>query len=83
MNPIHLIIVTPQGLLVDRQVAKVFLPGSYSPFEVLKDHAPMISSLSKGSVRFFSEEPEEEQGIAIASGFVEVLDNTVTVAAEL
>lgn len=83
MNPIHLIIVTPQGVLVDRQVAKVFLPGTFSPFEVLKDHAPLISSLSKGNVRFVAEDPVEELGVAISSGFVEVRDNTVTVAAEV
>ena len=82
MNPIRLIVITPEGTLVDKEVEKVFLPGSLSPFEVLKDHAPLISVLEKGRVRYCAEGGQMEE-IAILSGFVEVRDNKVTVAVEV
>jgi F-type H+-transporting ATPase subunit epsilon len=51
------------------------------PFEVLKDHAPLISSLEKGDIVYVSE--GREQRLPIASGFVEVRDNQVDVCVEL
>ena len=48
---------------------------------VLRNHAPLITSLEKGEVKYDSE--GVEGSVAIASGFVEVKDNTVTVCAEV
>ena len=77
---IHLIVVSPLGLVFDGFTTAVVLPGSKGSFEVLKDHAPLISSLEKGDIRYY------EDGVAkyipIESGFVEVLDNEVSVAIE-
>ena len=48
---------------------------------VLRNHAPLITSLERGEVNYESE--GVEGSVAIASGFVEVKDNTVTVCAEV
>jgi len=75
-------IVTPQGTLFSCDNARgVFLPGTLGPFEVLKGHAPIISSLDAGEVRCVL--PEGTKAIPIASGFVEVKADTVTVCAEV
>lgn len=75
-------IVTPQGTLFACDNASgVFLPGSYGPFEVLKGHAPIISSLDAGEVRCVL--PDGTKAVAIASGFVEVKNDVVTVCAEV
>ena len=78
---IFLRIMTTEKTLVEKAVSKVSLPGSRSAFMVLRNHAPLITSLEKGEVKYDSE--GVEGSVAIASGFVEVKDNTVTVCAEV
>jgi F-type H+-transporting ATPase subunit epsilon len=78
---IRLHIVSPEGTVVEQAVSAVTLPGTVGPFEVLKDHAPLISSLEKGDIVYVSE--GGEQRFPIASGFVEVRDNQVDVCVEL
>jgi F-type H+-transporting ATPase subunit epsilon len=74
-------IMTPEKILVEKTVSKVSLPGSRSAFMVLRNHAPLITSLEKGQVKYVSEGTEES--MSIASGFVEVNENVVTVCAEV
>ena len=80
-NAIALHIVSPEGTLVETEVSAVTLPGSLAPFEVLKDHAPLISSLDQGDIVYVNE--SGEQRLPIASGFVEVRDNQVEVCVEV
>ena len=81
MAPIHLLVISPEDTLADVRVQSVTLPGVVSPFQVLKDHGALITSLDAGSVRW-QPEKGEEQSLPIRSGFVEVLDNTVSVYVE-
>ena len=78
---IRLSVLTPQETIYDGLVEKVELPGEKGRFMVLKNHAPVISSLSSGDVVYTSE--GNEARIAISSGFVRVNDNQVTVCAEV
>ena len=80
-NAIALHIVSPEGTLVETEVSAVTLPGSLAPFEVLKDHAPLISSPDQGDIVYVNE--NDEQRLPIASGFVEVRDNQVEVCVEV
>ena len=59
----------------------VTLPGAAGSFTVLKDHAPIVTALVKGNVRYVSEGKEEL--VPIKEGFAEVQNNTVTVCAEV
>ena len=81
MDVIQLHIVSPEGTLVEQAVSAVTLPGTLGPFEVLKNHAALISSLEKGEIVYVSE--GAEQRLPIASGFVEVRDNQVDVCVEV
>ena len=81
MKDIRLNIITPESVLVDEMVDNVTLPGTMGSFQVLKDHAALLSSLTKGNVRYVSEGKASE--IAIRNGFVEVLDNVVSVCVEI
>ncbi len=81
MDPMQLHILSPEGTLADVAVSAVTLPGSQAPFEVLPDHAPLISSLEKGDIVYVSE--GRENRVAIASGFVEVAANRIDVCAEI
>ena len=78
---IHLIIYSPERIILERMVSKVSLPGTLGRFMVLKNHAPLISSLEEGRIIYVSD--NVEGNVDIASGFVEIADNKVTVCAEL
>ena len=75
---IHLDIITPEGTVVCQDVDRVELPGSAGRFVVLKDHAPLISSLVEGEIVY-----GQEGRVHISSGFVEVADNHVLACVEL
>ena len=78
---IHLIIYSPERAILEKMVCKVSLPGTLGRFMVLKDHAPLISSLEEGRIVFVSDGVKEN--VDISSGFVEIAYNKVTVCAEL
>ncbi len=78
---ITLMILTPQATLFEGFVEKVELPGDKGRFMILRNHAPIISSLSAGYVVYTSDGPEVKT--RISSGFVRVSDNVVVVCAEV
>ena len=77
---LHLIVVSPESTLFDGKVDIVILP-ELGSFSVLYDHAPLISSLIKGEIKYT--EDELEKSIGISSGFVEVRDNIVSACVEI
>ena len=81
MDNILLIIYSPERTILEKMVCKVSLPGTKGRFMVLKDHAPLISSLEEGRIAFTSAGVEEN--VDIRSGFVEIAYNKITVCAEL
>lgn len=74
-------ILTPEKKLYSGDVYGVQLPGINGLFEVLDKHAPMVSALGKGTVKILKNKTSSES-YAIASGFVEVLNNKATVLVE-
>ena len=74
-------IITPAGIQVECQTERVFLPGSAGCFEVLKNHAPLISTLEKGVVRY-GDADGRMQEYAVMSGFVKVKENVIIVCCE-
>ena len=80
-EPIRLHIVSPEREVVDAKVSSVTLPGVVSPFQVLRGHAPLLTALTPGVIRYTSQ--GKEHSVTVSSGFVEVRDNEVRVAAEL
>ena len=77
----HLDIITPEKTLYSGDIELVKLPGTLGSFEVLKNHAPIISTLMQGKIKV-----KDEVGMItyfdITSGVVEVLNNTVKVLVE-
>ena len=78
---IRLIIYSPERTILEKMVCKVSLPGTKGRFMVLKDHAPLISSLEEGRIVFVSGGVEEN--VDIQTGFVEIAYNKVAVCAEV
>ena len=52
-------ITTPDATLYDGSASLVQLPGTGGKFEILENHAPIISSLQKGTMRLVDEENQE------------------------
>jgi len=77
---LNLEILSPEKVIFTGDVSGVKMPGIGGSFEVLTDHAPLISALSKGIVRVNSSAGKEE--FQIQSGFVEVLNNKVVILVE-
>lgn len=71
-------IVTPQTTAFVGTALAVTVPGSKSAFQVLYNHAPIISSLDIGVLKI--EDPSNHISVyAVREGFVEVLKNTVNI----
>ena len=74
-------IITPDKTLFEGEAKLVQLPGLDGSFELLKNHAPLISALKKGSVKIKTE-AEKEQFFEIRGGVIEVIKNKVLILAE-
>lgn len=74
-------ILTPEKKLYSGDVLGVQLPGVSGSFEVLDKHAPMVSALGNGQLKVLKDKTNSSR-FSIKSGFVEVLNNKVTVLVE-
>jgi F-type H+-transporting ATPase subunit epsilon len=77
-------IVTPEKKVVDTVAEEVQIPGKNGYLGVLPGHAPLITELAVGEITFrdSSGSSANEQRLAVAWGFAEVLPNKVTILAE-
>lgn len=91
----HLEIVTPEATLFSGEVDSVAVPGINGEFQMLKDHAPIVSLLGKGSVKIygditlgkevkdqFTTGDKNETLLDINSGTIEMNDNKVIILAD-
>ncbi len=76
----HVELITPDKKLFSGEASSVHVPGADGIFQVLNNHAPIISTLIKGKVRIKT--TEGEKTFEITSGVVEVLKNKVVVLAD-
>jgi F-type H+-transporting ATPase subunit epsilon len=74
-------IITPDNTVYTGEVTLVQLPGLDGSFEILNNHAPIISALKKGTVKVKTTD-EKLEYFEIPGGVVEVLNNKVLVLAE-
>lgn len=81
MNSFKAQILTPEGSLFDDEVTGVRVPGEMGSFEVKTLHANIISSLEVGEI-LVRKATGENQHFAVTGGFVEVVDNKLTLLAE-
>ena len=78
---LQLKIVSPEKIEFDGIVESVLVPGTMGQFEILNDHAPIISTLQSGAVEYTT--AEGKASINIQGGFVEVQKNVVSLCVEL
>lgn len=73
-------ILTPEKILYQGEVDSITLPGTTGSFQLLKNHAPIISSLTRGMITFTVGDKIKE--MEVEDGFMEMHDNTVIVCIE-
>ena len=92
----YLEIVTPEATLFNGEVESVAVPGVNGEFEMLNNHAPIVSLLKEGHVKIFGDNIEineefentfikdKNRGVwlAINSGTIELKDNKIIVLAD-
>lgn len=78
---LQLKIVSPEKIEFDGTVESVLVPGTMGQFEILTDHAPIISTLQSGAVEYAT--ASEKKSLEIQGGFVEVQKNVVSLCVEL
>lgn len=74
-------IVSPEKVVYDGPIEKVLVPGTMGQFEILDNHAPLISSLEKGNIVYTTS--EGQKSFAITGGFVAIKKNAVNVCVEV
>ena len=76
----YLEIVTPDKKVFEGEVVAATFPGVDGSFQVLNNHAPLVSTLAKGIILYRDKDDEYE--VIVDGGVVEVLHNRVVVLAE-
>lgn len=74
-------IVSPERVVFTGEVDSVLVPGSQGQFEILNDHAPIISTLEEGRVVYSIKGAKTE--LQVVGGFVEVQKNVVSLCVEI
>lgn len=89
-------IVSPEASLFKGEVTSVSVPGVDGAFQILNNHAPIVSLLQKGTVKItaasfkfskesaklFSKIDEQNYVLAISSGTIEMKDNKIIILAD-
>ena len=87
----YLEIISPEKTLFKGEVESILFPGTYGDFQVLNNHAPIVSTLTKGKVKIIGkisiedgvkdkfEYTDKETILDIDSGTVEMNYNQVTI----
>ncbi len=89
-------IVSPEATLFKGEVTSVMLPGLLGSFQVLNNHAPIVSTLKQGTVKVtapnfklnkevankFVKINDEKFNLEITSGTIEMKDNKIIVLAD-
>jgi F-type H+-transporting ATPase subunit epsilon len=91
----YLEIVSPEATLFKGEVTRINVPGINGEFELLKDHAPIVSLLKEGNVKIYGDITLDEEvkdkfttgsdkatWLAINSGTLEINNNKVIVLAD-
>lgn len=73
-------IITPDSVAYKGEADIVTLPGSKSPFQVLKNHAPVVTALENGKLKI--KDGSNETIFNTTNGFAEVNNNVISVLVE-
>ena len=74
-------IVTPEKKALSDEIDSVVVPGAEGEMGILKSHAPIVTTLQPGELRYMKN--GEETSLAIGTGIVEVSNDRVSVLTDM
>ncbi len=80
MSELFLEIISPAKQVFSGTIKSITVPGTKGRFQVLRNHAPIISTFEIGMIKV--DLPDKPKYFATAGGTIEVLDNKVLVLAD-
>ncbi|MFW6222910.1 MAG: ATP synthase F1 subunit epsilon [Bacteroidota bacterium] len=78
----YLEIITPEEKKYTGNISLIQVPGSEGLFEVLHNHAPIISTLENGKIKIITEDEKTIKFVLTGGGIIEVNNNNIIVLAE-
>lgn len=83
MNPLFITVVTPEKkLITDVEVEDILVPAHRGELNVLPGHAPLMTTLTTGVVRFKRKGATSYESVAVSWGYCEIAGNVVNILAE-
>lgn len=80
MAPMRLDVITAEREVLSDEVDLVVAPGSEGELGILPNHSPLMTTLREGELTI--RKAGEDSYLAVTGGFLEVMDNVVTVLAD-
>src|SRR5512136_12410 len=77
MDKLHLEVVTPARVVLEKEVDIVVAPGSEGEFGVLPGHVSFLSGIVPGELHYST--GSEKESLAVSTGFAEVFRNKVSI----
>ena len=77
----YLEIITPDKKIFEGEVKLIQLPGSKGGFEILNNHAPILSTLEKGTIKI-RDKNDKEHFFEVDGGVIESKSNKIIVLIE-
>ena len=74
-------VVTPDRIVLDAEVVSLVAPGVEGYLGVLPNHAPMVTELGVGELRYTTPD-DDEMRLAVSGGFMQVTGDKTTVLAD-
>jgi len=78
--PIRVSIISPEETVFEGDADRIIVPAWDGEVGILKNHAPMMVLLGAGELRVGKD--DDEESFEITGGFLQVIDNVVTVLSE-
>lgn len=75
-------IITPDKEIFKGEAVLIQLPGIDGSFEILNNHAPLISALKAGKIKIKKSKDSKDEFFEVKGGVIEVLKNKVLILAE-
>lgn len=78
---LHLSVITPSKIVFSGTIKSVTVPGELGSFQILKNHAPIVSNLGIGEIKIVDEN-DTKKYLAVNGGFVYVFMNEVKIISD-
>ena len=70
----ELVVLTPEEQYFSGEIKSITVPGVAGEFEVLENHAPLVSAIGEGRVKIIKTDGESVN-FDVNRGFLEVINN--------